>query len=208
MKQPITSFSDKHRVFLFDFDGTLFDSAGLKVEIAEKLKQYTDNSELLWETERQLRGRKFHLVETMRVFCEQIGMETSEFSIQNILLYHNFPDFVFPEAISTLEKLHNDNILAIFSEGDEIYQQFKIHQSRLSQSVDFTYIFPKKQNHLAEIVKFFGQKKIWYVDNQLYQLQLAHQQFSDITTVWINRENLQPNVDFHPTHTITSLEQL
>lgn len=200
--------SATHRVYLFDFDGTVFDTAALKVEIAQKLKEYTDNPELLWETERKLRGRKNYLVETLRVFSEQIGLQNTPFRIQDILLYHNFTNFVFPDTVQALKRLGTESILALFSEGDEIYQQFKAHQSQLIQYFDYTYIFPKKMDHLAEIVDFFEERKIWYIDNQLYHLEHAKKQFPSLTTVWINRDAIVSNIEFRPDLNIASLAEL
>lgn len=199
---------EKKRVFLFDFDGTVFDTARLKELISEEMKQYTTDTQLLWETERKLRDERFHLIATMKEFSEKIGQTQIQEAIQNVFLHQNFPALIFPDVISNLKVMHRRNILALFSEGDETYQQVKIYQSHLNKLFDFMYVYHKKLEYLEEVVSFFANKEIWYIDNQLPKLQMAKLKCPQITTVWLNREKLQHNVTFISDITITSLDQL
>ncbi|MEO8581062.1 MAG: HAD hydrolase-like protein [Patescibacteria group bacterium] len=198
----------KKRVLLFDFDGTLFNTAKLKDLISEQLRKYTINTDLLWETEKNLRDERFHLIETMRVFCEKVGNSEIQSTIQDLFLNQNFPELVYPEVMENLKSLHEENILALFSEGDETYQQVKIYQSKVSTLFDFIYIYHKKLEYLDELVTFFSNKEVWYLDNQLSKLQQAQQKHPQIKTVWFNREHLNPNISYTPDYTVSTLNEL
>lgn len=206
---PLTSeLLNKKRVLLFDFDGTVFDTAKLKEQINVQLHEYTTDTHLLWETEKKLRDRRFHLAETIKTFCEQLGITDANHTIQEIFLSQNYPAYIFPDVIESMKTLHKDNILALFTEGDETYQQVKIQQSYLAQLFDFIYIYYRKIQHLDEIVNFFEGKEIWFIDNHLHHLQGAVERQPNLKTVWMNREHLTPEIAFTPTRTITSLDQL
>lgn len=205
---PLTpELTEKKRVLLVDFDGTLLDSAKLKEVITEQLRTYTAESNLFWETEKSLRDEPFHIAKAIHAFCEKTGI-TDQHTIQETFLNQNYPAFIFQDVISNIKKYRQDNILALFSEGDETYQQVKIMQSYVNELFDFAYIYHHKVDHLAEIVTFFENREIWFIDNQLIKLQLAHEAFPQIKTVWINREHLTPPVQFTPDRTITTLDEL
>lgn len=208
MTQLSSELLNKKRVLLFDFDGTVFDTAKLKEQISIQLHEYTTNTDLLWETEKKLRDRRFHLAEAIREFCDKLGIESANHTIQEIFLSQNYPAFIFPDVIEKLKALHDQNILALFTEGDETYQQVKIQQSYLAQLFDFIYIYYRKIQHLDEIVTFFEGKEIWFIDNHLRHLQGAVQRQPQIKTVWVNREHLEPDMSFTPNLTITNLDQL
>lgn len=208
MTMSASHLLDKKRVLLFDFDGTLFDTSKLKAVISEQLHSYTANTDLLWETEKKLRDRRYHLIETMRVFCEQIGVAQVQHTILDIFLHQNFPAFIFPDVIKNLKALHEENVIALFSEGDETYQQVKIYQSYLSELFDFIYIYHRKLPHLDEVVSFFSDKEIWYIDNHITKLQKAQEKFPPLKTIWLNREHLRSTIEYVPDMHISTLDEL
>lgn len=203
-----TTSSDKKTVLLFDFDGTLFDTAKLKQAITQKLKHFTSDIELLWETEKKLRNNRYHMVDTIQEFCQKVGLKKNQDIVQNIFLTAPSEEFVFDDIFTTLPKLHQNHITAIFSEGDESYQQVKIGLSKLQKLFDYTFVYHRKTDHWPDIIQLFEGKKLWLIDNQLHHLQHAQKSHSQIHTIWINREDLTPSLDFQPEFEIQSTQEL
>lgn len=196
---------DRRHVLLFDLDGTIFDTKQLKIDISRDLKTYTDDIQILWETEKKLRNQRYHLVETMKQFCEKIGRDDIQHTIQEIFLHRQFEQYVFPEVKSAINQCREKAVTAIFTQGDESYQQVKIYQSQLASVFDFLYIYHNKMAHLPNILRFFEWKEVWLIDNHISILQHAKEHFPKIKTVWVNREQLPNDTGFNPDVSLETL---
>jgi FMN phosphatase YigB (HAD superfamily) len=202
------SLFTKKQVLLFDFDGTVFDTYKLKIDISRDLSNYTDDVQVLWETEKKLRSRRFHLVETMNQFCQKIGRTDIQHSVQEMFLNKNFESYIYDDVKQWLPVLKQNAVTALFTQGDESYQQVKIYQSQIATLFDFIYIYHRKMAHLPNILRFFEWKDILFIDNHLSLLKQAKEQFPKLKTVWINREHLSAHIDFSPDYTIESCAEL
>ena len=202
---PVAQFND---VLLIDFDGTLFNTTLLKETLTTQLKKYTQDTQLLWETEKKLRDKQTHLAEAITEFCKKAGITDVESEIQNLFLNQQFPQFVYPEVFEALSSLSRKATLCIFSQGDELFQQVKVHQSNLSAYFQYFFIFHKKIPELEKIAKQFEAKTLWIIDNKVEILKDAANLIPTIKTVHMLREEYDIDPSFQPTHRVESFAQL
>lgn len=205
LELPILEFQD---VLLIDFDGTLFNTSLLKETITVQLKKYTQDTNLLWQTEKKLRDQESHLAQTISEFCQKAGITNAQDEVQNIFLTQRFPQFVYPEVFEALAALSHKATLCIFSQGDEVFQQVKVHQSGLSAYFQYFFIFQKKLPELKKIKTQFHGKTLWLIDNKVSVLKAAVSLVPELKTVHVVREEYEIDQSFQPTHRIKSLVDL
>ena len=197
---PQQSFANS--IFLVDFDHTLFDMAKLKEYLSGQLlhifgSQYLVND--FWLLDKTLRRQPHYLTKIMQTFCEQHHIIDKREAIQNAFLHVDFPLFVFPGAVDFLRKLHQFGTPYIFSEGDELYQQVKVHKSGLSRYVSDTLIFDHKIVNLPKLAKSFPDSQFWLIDNQMSHLKQAIDLLPTIRTILINHYGFNPDSMHSPT---------
>lgn len=195
-------------VILWDFDGTLFDTVSQKLMLVQQLETIIPNPDILWMMEKALRDQPHHIVATIHQFCIKHDLIDKADDIQNIFVNQEFKRFVYPEAVAALEKLKENSTPCIFTQGDVSYQQIKIHGAGLANQFEFFYVSKDKISLIPEIVGFFADRPIWYVDNQHKYLARAVEQDKTIRTVWINRYEDQASSDFQPDYILPNLTNL
>lgn len=198
------------KLFLLDLDHTLFDTEHLKTDVAESLLTVVQDQkqvEDFFAIEKSNRSKPFYIQEATRQFCEKYHFTDKCQNIYNCLLDHDFSTYIFPDVPSALTQLRQLGKVAIFTTGDSLFQQVKVHQSQLAQQVDFLFIYDDKLLHLDELVKQFANQEIWYVDNHLDLLSPAHDIAPQINTVWMNRDARLPENNFQPTLAVKNLTE-
>lgn len=201
----------KPYLFLLDLDHTLFDATRLKGDISEELLAivtFADRVEKFWQLEKSFRQQPNYLVKTIKYFCDHFQLaDTQQHQIQEIFLQIPSPKYIFPDVLPSLAQLSTVGESAIFSQGDHLFQQWKIQQAHLSEHVDYVYVFDDKLSALPAIIKKFPNREIWYVDNHLKNLARANQLDSQLQTCLIRRESFETNSQFIPSAIVTSLEE-
>lgn len=211
MKEPISQRNTMSKLFLIDFDHTLFDNDQLKQAISNELQNIVSDPthiEELWQTIRSFRHAPFHIQEGIKKFCENHQLIDQREQIYQAFLNQNFSSFIYSDSITGLQQLSEYGEIALFTTGDGLYQQVKIQQSSLSQYLKTIYIFDNKMENFLEVAAHYPNTEIWFIDNQLLLLEKASQMNNAVKTVWIKREDYAKESQFQPTVTVANLSEL
>lgn len=197
----MSQLSPTTTIFLVDFDHTLFDMERMKEYLSGQLLKLFGSQYLVdnfWLLDKTLRKQPHYLSKIMKEFCEQHRFVEKRDALQNIFLHVDFALFLFSGAREFLRDLHQYGVPYIFSEGDELYQQVKVHKSGLSRYVSDTFIFDNKIKRIPELLESFRQKNVWMIDNKMSYLEQAKQQHPSLNTILINHYNFSPDTNFTP----------
>lgn len=120
----------------------------------------------------------------------------------------------YKEVTRVLNGLSKIAILGIFSEGNADFQKKKLKETTIDKyfAKDHTHIGFKKIDDLKAILKRYGDRKIFFVDDKLDILFDAKKLSPEVFTIWVKRgfyaEKQKDIPGFKPDATITNLKQV
>ena len=152
MTQPI---ADERLVFLLDVDNTLLDNDRLKEDIGDGLLATLgpDRSERFWQLYEDIRHEKDVVdypatVERLSALFPGEGLQDR---LTTYLFGLPFRQYLFPHALETIQHLKRFGLVAILSDGDPVFQAWKIRQSGLQAMTDEVLIFKHKEQELPDV---------------------------------------------------------
>lgn len=162
-------------VFFIDVDNTLLDNDQIKQEIKQSLIQTLgrEEAEHFWQHHDEFRAYK-QLVDfpsITREYCAETRSASCEYSVGSIFTGINFKTALFPEALAVVKHLKQLGEVAIFSEGDMVYQKMKIEKSGLAAAVNRTFLYEHKLEHLEESVAVFPAATLVFIDDHDINLE-------------------------------------
>ncbi|HTK03607.1 MAG TPA: GNAT family N-acetyltransferase [Alphaproteobacteria bacterium] len=164
----------KKRVFLVDFDNTLFDTEKLKQEIENRLvKQFWQTYEDVIKTDGYNNVPK--IAET---FNKKV--------IEDIFYKANFKKCLLPNSLATLKNLQKLGDVKIYSLGHLNYQAIKIKGSGVTKLVGQKNVIIEENKNLEifhEFLKNYSQ--IIFIDDRSEYLEKAKEIDPKIITVWL-----------------------
>jgi len=207
MKKPL--------VFLIDLDNTLLDNDKVKSEIKKSLIHVLGPLEAkhFWDHHDDIRT-KTNLVDfpkAIREYCAEKDAETCDIRLGKIFDAIDFQKALYPDVYKVLEHLKSKGYVALFTEGDLVYQKKKIEKSGVGALVDRVFHFKHKLKHFEEIKKEFSHSHLIVVDDRSETLMKLKSKHPDITIVEVCQGHYS-DVDHkdHPTldKTIESISDL
>lgn len=177
-------------VFLFDVDNTLLDNdqvtADLKVHLlhvlgAERHQRYLDFFEQL----RAELGYADYLGALQR-YRTEYPRDTQVLTLSFYLLSYPFAQRLYPGALDIIQRMRAWGPVVILSDGDVVFQPYKIERSGLWQAVDgHVLIYIHKEQMLDEVEARYPAQHYVMVDDKLRILEAIRQQWSErVTTVF------------------------
>lgn len=150
------------KLFIFDFDDTLFDTQSLKEDFFNMLasfdlpkKEIQSSYKKFMDENRGLYIPNNHLEKLLTEFKLKENFKNETLSwLQNL----DFKKYVFIETMETLEKISKTNKIILLTKGDEEFQKLKIENCGLKKYFDEIHIvknnkedFVRNQNYSGEI---------------------------------------------------------
>jgi hypothetical protein len=185
-----------HLTFFIDVDNTLIDNDAAKHEIDRRLRDVVgQEADRFWAIYEEVRG-EFGIVDIPRSLVRfDEALERGEADLARRLalasVFTGFPfrDYLYADALTTLEHLRSLGQVAILSDGDGVFQPIKIARSGLLAAVDgFALVYPHKEAHGDELQAMFPAEQYVLVDDKLDVLRRFRQQFtSPLTTVFVRQ---------------------
>jgi len=179
----------KPLVFFVNVDNTLLDSERIKTEIKQSLIKVLGHGEAnqFWKLHDEFREKK-SLVDFPKIiekYCKEKHTEMCEIKLKNIFFIIDFKMALYPAAEATLKHLKSFGKVAIFTEGDMVYQKRKIEQLGLNKMVDKIYLYLHKSDHIDEILaKWKGYTKV-FVDDPSTKLVKIKKQYPETRIVGV-----------------------
>jgi FMN phosphatase YigB (HAD superfamily) len=156
---------------IFDFDDTIFDTKRFKDEILFRIFEriYPHIDSVIVEKEYG-DFKKLHSTFNLDTFISSVA---TKYKMANVnsdeikgLIASKTKEYLIPEYKALLEKIGKENIL-ILSQGDEVFQNFKITTSGISLLVSEIKIVEKyKEEALREFCNRFKEEKVYFFDNK------------------------------------------
>lgn len=194
-----TQPTSKPNLLLIDFDLTLFDTVKYRVAINESFKTSGLSEEEIvdfWKIERELRNKEHYLAETIKQFCEKYERIDQREDFFQALLHQEFDAFLFGDVKNSLAELRENTYMVLFSQGDELFQNVKIFQTRVVDMVDQVAVYDNKMQHLSELIESLPKfEQIYYMDDRTDLLHQAKNLMPDLQTIHIVRYPFRKNQD-------------
>jgi FMN phosphatase YigB (HAD superfamily) len=191
-KTPKHSVSPKI-VFLFDVDNTLLDNDRviadlrhhLEKEVGRKGSQcYWNNFELL----REELGYADYLGALQRYRSEN-PHNAGLLAVSRFLIDYPFVHRLFPNALDVVERMKRWGTAVILSDGDVIFQPYKVERSGLFEAVDGNVlIYVHKEQELDDVAERFPADHYVMVDDKLRILAAIKKIWGlRVTTVFVRQ---------------------
>lgn len=150
-------------------------------------------------------------------FMDKVVLFDIDYTLFNTAVFKetNLSDFsLYEEVLDTISELQNIARLGIFSEGDLIFQETKLHKTAIHGRFlkSHMHIVANKEEVLADVLNKYRGEKLFLVDDKLQVLRLAKEQMPAVFTIWIKRgpfaESEQNSEGFVPDATINTLREV
>lgn len=179
--------------FLLDVDNTLLENDRVKDHLAATIESElgAEGARRFWDLYEAV--RKDLDAVSVPVTLERLRSERSDPAVIDHLarrLYTTpFRDFVYRGSFALLHWLRGQGLPVILSDGDPWYQAKKITDSGLGSAVSGNVlIFLHKEQHIADIRRWYPAERYVAVDDKQRLLALLKQGFGDdLTTIWVRQ---------------------
>ncbi|GAC1320753.1 MAG: hypothetical protein NVSMB22_05470 [Chloroflexota bacterium] len=127
-------------VVFLDVDNTLLDNDRLKKHVAQGIEGLigANYARRFWELYEDVRQERDYVDYPTTI--DRLSMEVPEAEVRTLLTDFlfglPFPDFLFPGALETIHHLKSFGAPAVLSDGDHIFQPWKIKQSGIEAAVE------------------------------------------------------------------------
>lgn len=182
----------KKRVFLIDFDNTLFNTERLKVSIDKRLvkKFGQENTEILWKiyaTSSKELGY-VNIKDISLKATKKLKINSTK-EIEDIFLKAKFDKFLFKHTPAIIDLLKKKGKVILYSLGDTIYQPLKIKGSGAENLIGKKNIIvaENKIDKISSIIlelKSKGFEEIFLIDDRSDFLEKAKEVDPNTTTIW------------------------
>jgi len=170
----------KPLVFFVDVDNTLLDNDRIKTEIKQSLIKVLGHGEAnhFWKHHDEFRAKK-SLVDFPKIiekYCSEKHTDLCDIKLKNIFFIIDFKMAMYPAAVATLKHLKTLGKVAIFTEGDMVYQRRKVEQLDLKNMVNKIYLYLHKSDHIDELLaKWDGYTKVFVDDRSTKLIKIKKQ---------------------------------
>jgi FMN phosphatase YigB (HAD superfamily) len=210
------------KIVLFDIDHTLFDTRAYLFQCFAELERLLASESKLniknLAQEIYASQRKYAYF-SPKIFSEELKLRVkTNQSLQTFenVFYNgqNLEKSLYKDTLPTLKKLSEQNIaLGIFSGGDKILQEKKLHTLYHLLHQRLIYIFDRdKHEAIREVVSLYKTQKLYVVDDLLSVLAEFKSANNAVCTIWIVRSEevrlKQQKIAFNADFVVSSLSDL
>ncbi|MEO8632211.1 MAG: HAD family hydrolase [Chloroflexota bacterium] len=188
-------------VFLIDVDNTLLDNDRAKADVARVMSALVgrDRATRFWSLYEQVREDcgVVDYPETLRRFRRGLREEVrvpdedrAAFDhVDRAVLDVAFERYLYPRALDVIARLWREGEPAILSDGDRVYQPWKIARSGLLLAVrGNVLIYEHKEDHLAEVQRRFPADHYLHIDDKVALLARTKASLGDrVTTIHVRQ---------------------
>lgn len=197
------------KIILFDWDDTLFSKKLYKGNLLSNLARIceisveeataVDNDYF----ENLIKSGDFRIEDYLGFFEQRFGKKINleDFNTDKLGIYSKA---LFTETVEVLEKMKDQYILGIYSQGFESLQRLKIKYSGIENYFDKDLIFIDRDKTKPDFVGKLPTG-VMVIDDKKEVIEALREMRMDLDLVWINRENKD---HFDGALTIKSLEGL
>jgi FMN phosphatase YigB (HAD superfamily) len=176
-------------VFLFDVDNTLLDNDSVLSDLRAYIVQAVgaERAARYWAIHEALRSRLGYVdyLGALQEYRLENVDDLHWLPISTFLLDYSFAQHLFSDALAVLQCFRSWGQTVIFSDGDAVFQPYKIHRSGLAAAVEErVLIYVHKEVKVREMQRCYPADHYVMVDDKLNILTAMKAQLgSRLTTV-------------------------
>lgn len=176
-------------VFLVDVDNTLLDNDRIGVDVNAFLERQIGRARqqrflAIFEEIREDIGYSDYLA-TFQRYKLEYPHDAEVDPLASYLVDYPFANRLHPGALDVLEKLRSWGPVALFSDGDVVFQPRKIDRAGLRERADAVLIYVHKELELEDVERRFPADRYVIVDDKLRTLAAVKMQWDKrVTTVF------------------------
>jgi hypothetical protein len=184
---------DADVAFLVDVDNTLIDNGAIVADLRSRLRESmgVEGEERYWQIFEELfknPGFADYLGALQRYSLEH-RRDPRLFDIALFLLSYPFAERLYPRALDVIARLQRRGIVAILSDGDVVFQPYKIKRSGLWDAVGGrALIYIHKEQMLDDVERVVPARRYVMVDDKIYLLAAIKAIWKErVTTVFVRQ---------------------
>lgn len=174
-------------VFFIDVDNTLLDNDHIKSEIKVSLVKVfgKKDADHFWAHHDGFRDYQKYVdfPNIIRGYCQELHGDKCQMEFTQVFNSIEFKHALYPKVSLVLKYLRSLGKVALFTEGDVVYQRRKVEKSGLSGLVDQVFLYEHKMNHLAKIVAKFKEFRLIFIDDRAEYLSEEKRKYPQIYTI-------------------------
>lgn len=158
-------------VFLLDVDNTLLDNDRLKEDLQRRFLTLLgqERSDRFWQIYEEVRRDEDYVDYplTFKRIAEEQNDPELRTSLETVLEGLQFSSYLYPGVLGTLAYLRTLGTPVILSDGDQVFQPYKIRYSGLERAVDgHVLIYVHKEQELPRVFAHFPADHYVAVDDK------------------------------------------
>lgn len=179
--------------FLFDVDNTMLDNDRVIAELREFLRGRMGqaDAQVYWDIFEELRtelGYADYLGALQRYRTARPN-DLRILTVSTFLITYPFAERLYPDALGVVEACARQATVALLSDGDVVFQPWKIERSGLHSAVQGrVLIYVHKEEQLADVEQRLGCAHYVMIDDKLRLLSAAKAFWGPrVTTVFVQQ---------------------
>ena len=184
----------KHKiVFLFDVDNTLLDNDRILEDLREHLTARfgPEFQQHYWDILDQLRSELGYVdyLGSLQRFRHLHPRDEGILEMSKYLIEYPFANRLYPGSIDAVAHAQQWGPAVILSDGDAVFQPWKVHRSGLAEAVhNNILIYIHKEEMLDEVERHFPSERYVMIDDKLRILAAIKGQWRErVTTVFADQ---------------------
>ena len=179
--------------FLIDVDNTLLDNGIVVADLRRRLRETAgpDGEKRYWEIFEELfRDPGFaDYLGALQHYSLEAPRDPRLFGIALFLLQYPFADRLYPRALDVIARLRTRGRVAIVSDGDVVFQPYKIKRSGLWDAAGGdVLVYIHKQEMLGDIEQRYPARRYVMLDDKIHILAAIKAVWKErVTTVFVRQ---------------------
>jgi FMN phosphatase YigB (HAD superfamily) len=167
----MTAVQSPTLVFLLDVDNTLLDNDHVKEAIADAVEKDIgpERAARFWQLYEVVRRETGYVdfPTTVTRLSGQLGDPSIADQLNNLLQRFPFKDYLYPHALDTIGYLNTLGDAVILSDGDSVFQPFKIKESGIEAAVSGrVLVYVHKEEELEHVFEAYPADHYEAVDDK------------------------------------------
>ena len=180
-------------VFLFDVDNTLLDNDRVTADLHKFLEQEVghERSECYWRIFENLRSELGYAdyLGALQRYRLEYPYESHLLAVSTYLVNYPFANRLFPNSLDVLERFKQFGTVVILTDGDVVFQPWKIERSGLFEAVDENIlIYIHKEDELADVERRFPARHYVLVDDKIRILAEIKKHWGEMVTTVFTKQ--------------------
>ena len=179
-------------VFLLDVDNTLLDNDAITADLRDYMREAlgTEREQRYWAIFEECR-RELGYADYLGALQRYRGQFPEDCHIADVslfLLRYPFAERLYPRALERIAALRQRGPVAILSDGDVVFQPYKVERSGLWAAVDRVLIYIHKEQMLDDVERWYPARHYVMVDDKLRILAAMKAIWGErLTTVFVRQ---------------------